>query len=82
MQTGKIALASYLDTVKAMVSTECSCGRGLQDTHHVLLHCRNQAGPWMHHLTQGSRRELDYRAYLTRPDLVPKAVLSTGSGYS
>ena len=33
------------------------------------------------HLTQGSRRELDYRAYLTRPDLVPKAVrfmLETG----
>jgi len=28
----------------------------------------------MRHLTQGSRQELDYRAYLTRPDLVPKAV--------
>ena len=28
----------------------------------------------MRHPTQGSRRELDYRAYLTRPDLVPKAV--------
>ena len=35
----------------------------------------------MRHLTQGSRRELDYRVYLTRPDLVPKAVrfmLDTG----
>ena len=35
----------------------------------------------MRHLTQGSRRELDYRAYLTRSDLVPKAVrfmLETG----
>ena len=55
--------------------------RGLQDTRHVLLHCTNQAGPRMRHLMQGSRRELDYRAYLTRPDLVPKAVrfmLETG----
>ena len=45
MQTGKIALASYLGTFKAMESTECSCGRGLQDIRHVLLHCTNQAGP-------------------------------------
>ena len=30
MQTGKIALASYLSTF-AMESTECSCGRGQQD---------------------------------------------------
>ena len=81
MQTGKIALASYLGSFKAMKLTECSCGRGLQDTRHVLLHCRNQAGPRMRHLTQGSRRELDYRAYLTRLDLVPRAVrfmLETG----
>ena len=81
MQTGKIALASYLGTFNAMESTECSCRRGLQDIRHVLLHCTNQAGPRMRHLTQGSRRELDYRAYLTRPDLVPKAVrfmLETG----
>ena len=81
MQSGKIALASYLGTFKAMESTECSCGRGLQDTRHVLLHCTNQAGPRMRHPIQGSRRELDYRAYLTRPDLVPKAVrlmLETG----
>ena len=81
MQTGKIALAGYLGTFKAMESTECACGRGLQDIRHVLLHCTNQAGPRTRHLTQGSRRELDYRAYLTRPDLVPKAVrfmLETG----
>ncbi|OJJ87361.1 uncharacterized protein ASPGLDRAFT_43903, partial [Aspergillus glaucus CBS 516.65] len=52
-----------LGTFKAMESTECSCGRGLQDIRHVLLHCTNQAGPRMRHLTQGSRRELDYRAY-------------------
>ena len=81
MQTGKIALASYLGTFNAMESTECSCRRGLQDTRHVLLHCTNQAGPRMRHLTQGSRQELDYRAYLTRPDLAPKAVrfmLDTG----
>jgi len=53
----------------------------VQDIRHVLLHCTNQAGPRMRHLTEGSRRELDYRAYLTRPDLVPKAVrfmLETG----
>ena len=74
MQTGKIALASYIGTFNAMESTECSCRRGLQDIRHVLLHCTNQAGPRMRHLTQGSRRELDYRAYLTRPDLAPKAV--------
>jgi len=81
MQTEKIALASYLGTFKATESTECSCGRDLQDTRHILLHCTNQAGPRMRHLTQGSRRELDYRTYLTRPDLVPKAVrfmLETG----
>lgn len=81
MQTGKIALASYLGTFKAMESPECSCGRGLQDTRHVLLHYTNKASPRMRHLTRGSRRELDYRAYLTRPDLVPKAVqfmLETG----
>jgi len=28
MQTGKIALASYLGTFNAMESTECSCGCG------------------------------------------------------
>ena len=81
MQTMKIALASYLGTFRAMESTECSCGCGLQDTRHVLIHCKNQAGPQMRHFTQGSRRELDYRAYLTRSDLVPKAVqfiLETG----
>ena len=38
MQTGKIALASYLGTFNAMESTECSCRRGLQDIRHVLLH--------------------------------------------
>lgn len=76
MQTRKIALASYLGTFNAMESTECSCGHGLQDTHHVLLHCKNQAGPQMHHLTQGSRRELDYWAYLIQPDLVLGAVRS------
>ena len=74
MQTGKIALASYLGTFKAMELTECSCGWGLQDTCHVLLHCTNQAEPRMRHLTQGSRRELDYRTYLTWPDLVLRAV--------
>ena len=74
MQTEKIALASYLGSFKAMEPTECSCGRGLQDTRHVLLHRTNQAGLRIHHLTQRSRRELGYRAYLTRPDLVPKAV--------
>ena len=81
MQTGKIALASYLGTFGAMESTECSCGRGRQDVRHILLHCTNQAGPRARHLTQGSRRELDYRSYLTRPDLAPKAVrfmLETG----
>ena len=69
-----VVLASYLGTIKAMESTECSCGRGIQDTRHILLHCTNQAGPRMRHITQGSMRELDHRAYLTRSDLVPKAV--------
>ena len=81
MQTGKLALASYLDTFGAMESTECSCGRGRQDVRHILLHCTNKAAPRARHLTQGSRRELDYRFYLTRPDLAPKAVrfmLQTG----
>ena len=81
MQTGKVALASYLGTFGAMESTECSCGRGQQDVRHILLHCTNQAVPRARHLTQGSRRELDYRSYLTRPDLAPKAVrfmLETG----
>ena len=81
MQTGKIALASYLGTFGAMESTECSCGRGRQDVRHIFLHCTNQAGPRARHLTQGSRRELDYQAHLTRPDLAPKAVrfmLETG----
>jgi len=73
MQTGKIALAGYLGTFKAMESTECACGRGLQGIRHV-LYCTNQTGPRIRHITQGSRRELDYRAHLTRPDLVPKAV--------
>jgi len=53
------ALASYLGTFKAMEPTECSCGRSLQDTRRVILHCTSQAGPLMCHLTQGSRRELD-----------------------
>ena len=75
MQTGKIALASYLGTFNAMESSECSCGRGLQEIRHVLLHRTNQAGVRMCRL-KGSRWELDYRAYLTRPDLVPKAVRS------
>ena len=74
IQTGKIALASYLGTFKLMESTECSCGRCPQDLRHILLHCTNQAGPQMHHLTQGPRRGLDYLAYLIRPDLVPKVV--------
>ena len=77
----KIAQASYLGTFKAIESTECSCERGLQDTRHILLHCTNQAGHRTRHLTQESWRELDYRAYLARPDLVLKAVrfmLETG----
>ena len=81
MQTGKIALASHLGTFGAMESTECSCSRDWQDIQHILLLCTNQAGPWARHLTQGSRRELDYQSYLTRPDLAPKAVqfmLETG----
>lgn len=59
---------------KMEILSECSCGRGRQDIRHVLLHCTNQAGPRMRYLTQGSRRELDHRAYLIRPGLVPKAV--------
>lgn len=54
MQTGSIPLAGYLDTFKTMEWTECPCGRGLQDTRHGLLHCTNQAGSWIRHLTQGS----------------------------
>ena len=78
---GRLRWLVILVPFKAMESTECSRGRDLQDTRHVLLHCTNQAGPRMRHHTQGSRRELDYRAYLTRPDLIPKAVrfmLETG----
>ena len=64
-----VVLASYLGTIKAMESTECSCGRGIQDTRHILLHCTNKAGPRMRHLTQGSRRELDHRVRRIRRSL-------------
>ncbi|KAG2000898.1 hypothetical protein GB937_010721, partial [Aspergillus fischeri] len=43
MQTGKIALASYLGLFGAMPTVDCTCGLGRQDVQHILITCPTYA---------------------------------------
>ncbi|KAA8643803.1 uncharacterized protein ATNIH1004_010577 [Aspergillus tanneri] len=43
MQTGRIALASYLGTFGAIDTTACPCGYGTQSVQYVLLLCNRHA---------------------------------------
>ena len=74
MQTGKIALAGYLGRFGAMESTECPCGLGRQDIRHILLDCPRHSQVRSRVLRRGPLLQLDHRAYLTDPELIPKAI--------
>ncbi|OAX77023.1 hypothetical protein ACJ72_08683 [Emergomyces africanus] len=39
LQTGKIALAGYLETFRAAETQECCCSYGRQTVPHILLRC-------------------------------------------
>jgi hypothetical protein len=72
LQTGKIALASYLGTFGAAPTTECHCGLGRQDSDHILTSCPTYANIRSEVLWDEAR-EPDYRRILSQGPLVKKA---------
>ncbi|KAH1637736.1 hypothetical protein KXX16_004844, partial [Aspergillus fumigatus] len=72
MQTGKIALASYLISFGALPTTDCACGHDRQDVQHILIVCPTYAGLQLRAVWQRSR-ETNYARLLCEPDLVRQA---------
>ncbi|OGE47295.1 hypothetical protein PENARI_c051G09258 [Penicillium arizonense] len=85
MQSGKIALASYLSTIQRWREdaleanpllrdpAQCSCQKGAQDVQHVLLRCPRFA-ELRFRILGLIRDEEPWTVWLTKPDSTAKAI--------